>query len=123
MKVTQQFDSVYKLHDHSGHHPRRSIQLDMEKLLEQLQGDNGFDHVRGTKHSKLRKIQANMTRKLPISNLDERTSTEAQDVLYLILDPIPLIHIFKLVIKDSACTYFSCSIDLLLLQVISNLIL
>ena len=42
MKVTQQFDPVNKLHDDSRRHPRRSVQLDMEKLLEQLQGDDVF---------------------------------------------------------------------------------
>ena len=49
MKVIQQFDSINKLHDHSGHPPSRSIQLDMEKLLEQLQGGNVFGHISSLK--------------------------------------------------------------------------
>ena len=59
-KVTQQFDSVNKLGEESGGHPRRTVQLDMEKLLTQLQNDNVFGYVHGRKHSKFKKIQTSM---------------------------------------------------------------
>lgn len=49
MKVTQNFGSVNKVHDESGHHPMRTVQLDMEKLL----------------------AQANMIRKLHVSTLSK----------------------------------------------------
>ena len=39
MNVSHQFDSV-NLRDPSGRHHRRSVQLDMEKMLEQLNGVN-----------------------------------------------------------------------------------
>ena len=71
MKVTQNFDSVNKVREESGHHPRRTVQLDMEKLLAQLQDDDVYGHVRGRKHSKFKKIQANMTRKLLVSTLSK----------------------------------------------------
>ena len=66
MKVTRQFESENKLREESGRHPRRTVQLDMDKLLTQLQNDNVFGHVPGRKHSKFGKIQTNMTRKLPV---------------------------------------------------------
>lgn len=49
MKVAQNFDSVNKVGDESGHHPRRNVQLDMEKLLAQLQDDDVYGHIRGRK--------------------------------------------------------------------------
>lgn len=38
MNVSHQFDSVNNLRDPSGRHHKRSVQLDMEKMLEQLNG-------------------------------------------------------------------------------------
>ena len=61
-KVSQQFDYVNNHQDESGCHPRRSVQLDiMEKVLTQLQDDSVYDYVSGRKHSKFKKIRANMT--------------------------------------------------------------
>lgn len=64
MKVSQQFDAVNNLKEESGRHPRRTAQLDLEKMLTQLQTDNVFGYVRGRKHSQFKSIQVNMTKKL-----------------------------------------------------------
>ena len=72
MQVTHQFDSVNEVSEDSGHHPRRTVEKNMKKVIAQLHAKNRvFNHVPGRKHSTFKKIQVNMTHGLKPSKLKE----------------------------------------------------
>lgn len=59
MEVTHQFDSVNRVRVDSGHHPRRSVEKDMKKILAQLHTDSkclsmsGEENIPPSKRCKL----------------------------------------------------------------------
>ena len=70
MKVTQQFDSDNNIHEDIGHHPKRTVEMDMNKLLLELHtGSKVFEHMPGRKHTQFKTMQVNMTRKLSSADL------------------------------------------------------
>ena len=70
MKVTQQFDSDNNIHEDIGRHPKRTVEMDMNKLLLELHtGSKVFEHVPGRKHTQFKTMQVNMTRKLSSADL------------------------------------------------------
>ena len=70
MEVSQQFDRTNGVHEDSGRHPRRTVEADMKKLVTQLHAESKVFHYHPKrKHAHFKRMQANMTRKLPLSNL------------------------------------------------------
>ena len=62
MKITNQYDRVNSIPQESGKHSRRSVKLDMEKLLTQLPCTKVFNHIPGRHHARFPKFQVNLMR-------------------------------------------------------------
>ena len=62
MEVTDKFDTVNSIPQASGRHSRRSIDIDMEKVVAQLQDAEVFSNIPKRKHQAFPKFQANPSR-------------------------------------------------------------
>ena len=62
MEVTDKFDTVNSIPRASGRHSRRSIDIDMEKVVAQLQDAEVFSNIPKRKHQAFPKFQANPSR-------------------------------------------------------------
>ena len=60
--VTDKFDTVNSIPQASGRHSRRSIDIDMEKVVAQLQDAEVFSNIPKRKHQAFPKFQANPSR-------------------------------------------------------------
>ena len=58
MEVTDKFDTVNSIPQASGRHSRRSIDIDMEKVVAQLQDAEVFSNIPKRKHRSFRQILA-----------------------------------------------------------------
>ena len=71
MKITTQFDKVNSIPEVSGRHSRRSAELDMEKVMSQLQTAKVFDSIPRRKHSTFPKFQANASGRITWKDLEQ----------------------------------------------------
>lgn len=85
MKVCNSFDKSNKVPEESGKHSKRTVDLDMEKLLVGLKCGKVFDNLPGRKHTQFPNIQVNMTRKLTVQKLEKWMSDQVKksEVFYV----------------------------------------
>ncbi len=78
LKVCNSFDKSNKVPEQSGRHSKRTVALDMEKLLVGLKSGKVFDHLPGRKHTQFPKIQVNMTRTMTVKKLEKWMSDQVK---------------------------------------------
>lgn len=71
MKIGKQFDEENGVPEESGKRSRRSVAVDMQKLLSQLSDTKVFDQIPGREHSQFKgfQINPNPNRNIYLSNL------------------------------------------------------
>lgn len=85
MKIVQKFDQVNGLREESGYHSKRSVALDMDKLVTKLHSSAVFEHIAGRKHIQFPKFQKNMTRRLKLDEFQEwmKKQVKKYEMFYL----------------------------------------
>lgn len=78
MKALEKFDKENAVKVGSGRHSKRTVSLDLDKLVNQLHSASDFGHVSGRKHAHFPKIQANMTRDLSQKKLDKWMASQVK---------------------------------------------